>query len=64
MTEYMREVTKEYLSALRKTERMLKEAEHDVWQNQQPILGLYDISVKLREALYIVTEEIYQELEK
>lgn len=60
MTNYMKECTKDYINALIKAEKLLKEAEHDVWQNDGTMVGLYNISCKLREALEGVSEEMYQ----
>lgn len=64
MTEYMMEVTKDYLKALRKAESILQEAEHDMWQNDYPICGLYDLSLGIRKSLGQVGEELYQAMNK
>lgn len=58
MNNYQQEVITEYTRALRKAERLLKEAEHDVWNTQAS--HLYDISCDLRSALYRIAEEMDQ----
>ena len=64
MTEYMVERTKDYLKALRKAEAILQEAEHDVWQNDYPVYGLYNLSLSIRKSLEQVGEELYQAMNK
>jgi hypothetical protein len=58
MNDYQQKVIADYTRALRKAERLLKEAEQGVWNTK--CSHLYDISTDLRSALYRISEEMDQ----
>lgn len=61
MTEYGKECIREYLNALNRAERLMRDAEHDVWMVDE-VNDLYDISRSLREALNKVSEGLSQKM--
>ena len=61
MTEYGKECLREYLNALIRAERLIRDSEHDMWMVDE-VNDLYDISRSLREALSKVAEAIYKRL--
>lgn len=61
MTSYGKECLKDYINAITKAERLLKEAEHDVWMIEE-VQDLYNISLCLREALNRAQEGMSQAL--
>lgn len=63
MTEYGKECVREYVNALVRAERMMKDSEHDLWMVDE-VNDLYNISRDLREALLKVIEGMSQKLYK
>ncbi len=61
MTKYGEQCLRDYINAITKAERVLKEAEHDVWMIEE-IQDLYNISCCLRLALNTVQEGMSQAL--
>lgn len=61
MTEYGRHCLQDYINSLARAERLIKDAEHDVWMVDE-VYDLYLISVSLREALYKVSEGMSQKM--
>lgn len=61
MTEYGKECLREYLNALIRAERLMRDAEHDMWMVDE-VNDLYDISRSLREALNKVAEGLSQKM--
>ena len=61
MTEYGKECLREYLNALVRAERLMRESEHDMWMVEE-VNDLYNISMHLREALSKVTEGMSQKM--
>lgn len=58
MNEYQQNIVQEYCRAILKAERILKEADHDMWNTE--MAPLHSISVNLREALWGIHEEMQQ----
>ncbi len=63
MTEYGKERVRDYINALVKVERLMRDSEHDLWMVDD-VNDLYNISRDLREALNKVTEGMSQKLYK
>ena len=61
MTEYGKECLREYLNALIRAERLIRDSEHDMWMIEE-VNDLYNISMHLREALSKVTEGMSQKM--
>ena len=61
MTEYGKECLREYLNALIRAERLIRNSEHDMWMVEE-VNDLYNISMHLREALRQVTEGMSQKM--
>lgn len=61
MTEYGKECIREYLNALIRAERLMRDAEHDMWMVDE-VNDLYDISRSLRETLNKVAEGLSQKM--
>lgn len=61
MTEYGKECLREYLNALIRAERLIRDSEHDMWMVDE-VNDLYDISRSLREALSKVAEGLSQKM--
>jgi hypothetical protein len=61
MTNYNMQCLRDYINAITKAERALREAEHDVWMVEE-VADLYGISRNLREALTKVQEGMSQAL--
>ena len=61
MTEYGKECLLEYLNALIRAERLIRDSEHDMWMVDE-VNDLYDISRSLREALSKVAEGLSQKM--
>lgn len=61
MTNYGQQCLRDYINAITKAERLLNEAEHDVWMVEET-QDLYNISRCLREALSKVQEGMSQAL--
>ena len=61
MTNYGQQCLRDYINAITKANRLLKEAEHDVWMVEET-QDLYNISHCLREALNTVQEGMSQAL--
>ena len=61
MTEYGKECLREYLNALIRAERLIRDSEHDMWMVDE-VNDLYDISRSLREALSKVAEGMSQKM--
>ena len=61
MTEYGKECLREYLNALIRAERLIRDSEHDMWMVEE-VNDLYNISMHLREALRQVTEGMSQKM--
>lgn len=63
MTEYGQEILRDYINALVRAERLLSDAEHDVWMVDE-VSSLYNISRHLRDGLNSVIQGMSQELYK
>lgn len=61
MTEYGKECLREYINALIRAERLMRDAERDMWMVDE-VNDLYDISRSLREALNKVAEGLSQKM--
>ena len=61
MTEYGKDCLREYLNALIRAERLIRDSEHDMWMVDE-VNDLYDISRSLREALSKVAEGLSQKM--
>ncbi len=61
MTEYGKDCLREYLNALIRAERLIRDSEHDMWMVDE-VNDLYDISRSLREALSKVAEGMSQKM--
>lgn len=61
MTEYGKECLREYLNALIRAERLIRDSEHDMWMVDE-VNDLYDINRSLREALSKVAEGLSQKM--
>lgn len=61
MTEYGKECLSDYINALVRAEKLMREAEHDMWMVEE-VNDLYNISMHLREALSQVTEGMSQKM--
>lgn len=61
MTEYGKECLSDYINALVRAERLMRESEHDMWMIEE-VNDLYNISMHLREALSQVTEGMSQKM--
>ena len=61
MTEYGEECLREYINALIRAERLIRDSEHDMWMVDE-VNDLYNISMHLREALRQVTEGMSQKM--
>lgn len=61
MTEYGKDCLREYLNALIRAERLIRDYEHDMWMVDE-VNDLYDISRSLREALSKVAEGLSQKM--
>lgn len=61
MNSYGRECLRDYINAITKAERVLREAEHDVWMVEET-QDLYGISACLRAAMNTVQEGMSQAL--
>lgn len=61
MTEYGKECLSDYINALVRAERLMRESEHDMWMVEE-VNDLYDISRSLREALSKVAEGLSQKM--
>jgi len=59
LTKYQQKCITEYTRAMRKAERLLKDAEHDMWHTDH-VQPLYALSEKAREMLYLLAEEMDQ----
>lgn len=62
MTEYMMSVLRDYINALTKAERIIKDNEHDAWMLEGSDSTLYEISLSSREQLMKVRDELSQSL--
>ena len=61
MIEYGKECLQEYINALIRAERLIRDSEHDMWTVEE-VNDLYNISIHLREALRQVTEGMSQKM--
>ena len=61
MTNYGKDCLRDYINAITKAERVLQEAEHEVWMVEET-QDLYAISTCLREAMNKVQEGMSQAL--
>lgn len=61
MTEYGKECLSDYINVLVRAEKLMREAEHDMWMVEE-VNDLYDISRSLREALSKVAEGLSQKM--
>ena len=59
MTDYGEDCLRDYIKALIRAERLLRDAEHDVHMVKET-QDLYSVSCHLREALNKVQEGMYQ----
>ena len=61
MTNYGKQCLRDYINAITKAERSLREAEHDMFMVEE-VQDLYNISSSLRDALLKVQEGMSQAL--